>query len=378
MAIEILTDMADGMAAEQALSRWSRRSRFAGSKDRAAVRDHVFDALRQWRSAAQAGGSDTPRGVMIGLMRLQGADLETLFDGAGYAPAPLTEEEATPPAPPQDRGVRWDMPDWLLPHLDRSLGPKAEATALALRDRAPVTLRVNTARTTLEQARADLQADGIKTAPNTLADEALTITQGPRKLRGSSVYLDGRVELQDAASQAVVVALPSGGKVLDYCAGGGGKALALAMDPDRRVFAHDIDPRRMSDLPGRADRAGATVTQIDTPDIAQHAPFDLVLCDAPCSGSGAWRRAPEGKWLLTPERLAALATIQDTILDDAVRLTAPGGVIAYATCSVLDTENEARIDAFHARHPGWQTCMTRRFDVSDEGDGFFLSQLKRE
>lgn len=169
-----------------------------------------------------------------------------------------------------------------------------------------------------------------------------------------------------------------GGRVIDYCAGGGGKALALAADTGRQVFAHDIDPGRMADLPARATRAGATITPLAGNEVAETAPFDVVLCDAPCSGSGAWRRAPEGKWTLTAERLAALIDLQDDILDRAASLTAPGGTLAYATCSVFRVENEDRTAAFIARHPGWRCTFERRFDVGPEGDGFYTAHLMRD
>lgn len=377
-AIEILDDMtASGLAAEQALTRWARRSRFAGSKDRSAVRDHVFDVMRCRRTAAHFGKGESGRSLMIGLLLSKGENPDTLFNGEGHGPAPLTAEEAEVPPAPQARGVRWNLPDWLLPEMDRSLGAQAESCALALQDRAPVTLRVNAARASRGNVQSALAQEGIETVENSLCETALTVIEGARRLRQSVDYLEGRVELQDAASQAVVAALPSGGRVLDYCAGGGGKALALAAAGDRSVFAHDIDPGRMADLPARATRAGAEITLIDGKDIEDAAPFDVVLCDAPCSGSGAWRRAPEGKWTLTAERLDALTAIQDSILDRAGELVTTGGTLGFATCSVLKVENEDRIAAFIARHTGWHCTYQRRFDVGPEGDGFFTAHLMR-
>ncbi|TMM54576.1 RsmB/NOP family class I SAM-dependent RNA methyltransferase [Sulfitobacter sabulilitoris] len=376
-AIEILDMMAAGQAAEQALTRWARSSRFAGSKDRAAVRDHVFDVVRTRRSAAALGGGTSGRALMIGALREAGADIETVFDGQGHAPAPLTAEETTVPAMPDDLGTAWNLPDWLLPEFTRSLGETAEATARALQERAPVSLRVNLRKADVAAARADLADEGVMTAPNPLAAAALTITQGARRLRNSRAYRDGWVELQDAASQAVVEALPPGRRVLDYCAGGGGKALAIAMQDAREVFAHDIDPRRMQDLPARAARAGARITQLATDAVASHAPFDLVLCDAPCSGSGSWRRAPDAKWALTGERLNELTALQDSILTTAMTLVAPGGALAYATCSVLTCENEDRIAAFLRRNANWRQSHVRRLDVDSQGDGFFTAHLTR-
>ena len=377
-AIAVIDTMNDGLAAEQALTRWARGSRYAGSKDRAAVRDHVFDVLRVRRTAEALGRGTTGRAMMIGALRHAGADLGALFDGQGHAPAPLSEEEAQAPDAPDDMPTRWNLPDWLLPEFTRSLGDDAEGTALAMQTRAPICLRVNTAKTDVATAQEALASEGIETQLNDLADGALTVIEGARKIRNSFAFANGWVELQDAASQAVVAACPSGGRVLDYCAGGGGKALALAMDPGRHVFAHDIDPRRMTDLPARAERAGASITTLPTADLADHAPYDLVLCDAPCSGSGAWRRSPDGKWALTGERLAELTAIQDEILTDALRLVAPGGVLAYATCSVLACENEDRIAAFLEAHADWRCSFERRFDVGPQGDGFYTAHLTRD
>lgn len=376
-AIEILTAMADGLPAEQAMTRWARNSRFAGSKDRAAVRDHVFDVLRQRRTAAHLGGGDSGRALLIGLLRAQGIDPASLFTGGGHAPQPLSEAEQESPALPSDPETLWNLPDWIIPAFKASLGDRAEATAMALQSRAPITLRVNLAKTDIAAAAARLAEDGIETRPNPRAETALTVTGGERKIRNSASYLEGDVELQDAASQAIVAGMPKTGMVLDYCAGGGGKALAIAMHPQAQVCAHDIDPRRMSDLPARAARAGTPIRQIEAEDLSAAAPFDVVLCDAPCSGSGSWRRSAEGKWTLTDSRLQALMQTQDSILDAAVALTAPKGALIYATCSVLACENEDRITAFLERHPDWVQVSSERFDVDADGDGFFTAHLKR-
>ena len=377
-AIEILFDMSEGLAAEQALTRWARRSRFAGSKDRAAIRDHVFDVLRCKRTAAHYGGSETPRALMLGLLHAQNFDLNALFSGIGHAPQPLGATETTFPDAPTDRSTSWNLPDWLIPLFEESLGDEAEATALALQARAPVFLRVNVAKMDRAAARGMLAGEGISVTQNTLCNTALTVTEGARKIRNSQAYAEGYVELQDAASQAVVASLTPGRKVLDFCAGGGGKALAMAAQADRDVFAHDIDPRRMGDLPARAVRAGATIQQVQSPQLAEHGPYDVVLCDAPCSGSGAWRRAAEGKWTLTPTRLAELTALQAQILDDAASLVGQTGTLAYATCSVLTPENDTQISDFLVRNDGWHCTHQHQYVVGPEGDGFFVAHLRRD
>jgi 16S rRNA (cytosine967-C5)-methyltransferase len=236
-------------------------------------------------------------------------------------------------------------------------------------------VRVNTAKVARARAAETLLAEGIASAENPLCDTALTLTDVARRLRGSACFRDGWVELQDAASQAVAAALPAARLCLDYCAGGGGKALAMAAQPGRIVHAHDADPGRMKDLAVRAARAGADVFQLSPAQVEEKAPFDLVLCDAPCSGSGAWRRSPEAKWSFTGARLEELCRTQDAILDRAAGLVGPGGCLAYATCSLLRAENEDRISAFLDRNPGWTCRLQRRFDLGAAGDGFYTAHL---
>ncbi len=373
-AIEVLDRVLDGTGAEAALTGWARSHRFAGSGDRAALRDLVFDALRCRRSFAALGGGMTGRGLILGGLRQAGVDAETLFTGTGHAPASIGEADTARSPDPLEA---LDCPDWLAGPLQAALGPDFTGVMQSLRQRAPVFLRVNQRKATLGQAQALLAAEGIVAVPVDLASFALEVTENARKIHLSRAYSDGVVELQDAASQAVVQALPlrAGDRVLDYCAGGGGKTLAMAAAADIRLWAHDANARRMTDLPARADRAGAQVTITENPNSA--APYDLVLTDVPCSGSGSWRRDPMGKWALNPTRLAELTGLQASILDRAASLLAPDGTLAYVTCSLLREENEAQIAAFLLRHPGWHQVRAQRFTPLDGGDGFFLALLTR-
>ncbi|MBV7393058.1 RsmB/NOP family class I SAM-dependent RNA methyltransferase [Mameliella sediminis] len=374
-AIELLDQIAAGKPAEQALTSWGRASRYAGSKDRAAVRDLVFDVLRCWRSSAVAGGGESGRARLLGALRLRGEDPDTVFTGLGHAPSPLsTEEQAA--GRPLDVNEAMDLPDWLAERFRKSLDDRAESTAEALRHRADVFLRVNLLRGDLGAAIAQLAGEGIAAEPHELSPTALRVTEGARKVNRSHAYTQGLVELQDAASQAVVDLMPlsAGQSVLDFCAGGGGKALAMAARMQGGpVFAHDAAPRRMVDLPARAARAGADIRLVHDP----RGPFDLVLCDVPCSGSGSWRRAPEGKWRLTEDRLAELCRIQAEIMDQASQMVAPGGVLGFATCSVLHEENADQVSAFLDRTPGWKIEAQRQWLPSDGGDGFFAAVLRR-
>ncbi|WP_101066305.1 RsmB/NOP family class I SAM-dependent RNA methyltransferase [Roseovarius salinarum] len=378
-AIGVLDAVGSGTPAEKALTGWARGARYAGSKDRAAVRDHVFHVLRRYRSCACMGGGRTGRALMLGALRQQGADPSEVFTGARHAPAPLTDAEAAAGAPPMTEGDLWDLPDWLIPLFRASLGSGAEATALALRDRAPLMLRANLRKATPAQAREALAQEGVTAVPDPIATTALRVTEAARRVAQAATYREGLVELQDGSGQAAMECLPVAGnaRVLDFCAGGGGKTLALAARGTGEFFAHDAAPERMSDLPDRARRAGIAVTRLEATAVDAAAPFDLVLCDVPCSGSGTWRRAPEAKWRLAPADLEGLGRVQAEILDRAARLVAPGGVLAYATCSVLHAENDAQIDAFLARNAGWKAVTRRGWPVGESGDGFFLAQLCR-
>ncbi len=379
-AIEVLDAILRGDGPpERVLAEWGRAHRFAGSKDRAAIADRVYDGLRRRRSlawrAGWAEGREDARAVLIGAVAAEGGDPAALFDGSRHGPAPLTGAEraalaAAPPPPPD--AVRLDLPDWLAPLMRDSLGADFEPAALALRERAPVDLRVNLLRGDRAAARAVLAAEGIDTAPGPHADTCLRAAPGAR-VAASEAYRSGLVELQDAASQAVAdfAAARPGETVLDFCAGAGGKALALAaaMGGAGRVLAHDAAPGRMRDLPARAARAGARIETAPTAGLAALAGgCDLVFVDAPCSGSGAWRRDPAAKWRLDAARLGALGALQAGILAQAARCVRPGGRLAFATCSVLAVENA---QAPPGRRP--EEARRLRLTPADGADGFFCA-----
>lgn len=386
-AIGILDAVLAGEPAERALTRWARASRFAGSGDRAAVRDLVFDALRCRRShlARSGQGAETGRALILGGAVAAGQDPDALFTGVGHAPPALSaDERAALAAAPDLAGLpdalRHDLPDWLEAPFRQSLGDDFATVMEISRQRAPVFLRVNLARIDRAAAIAALAAEGIAADPGPLADSCLRVTAGAARVRTAAAYRDGLVELQDAASQAAVAMLPRAGvrRVLDYCAGGGGKTLALAaLLPDASYVAHDADPRRMADLPARAARAGARVAIRDTAALAAEPPFDLVLLDVPCSGSGTWRRSPEAKWRLTPAALDRLVATQAAILAQGAALAGPGGRLAYLTCSLLDVENRAQVERFVAGSPEWRIAGQRQFTPRDGGDGFFVAVLER-
>lgn len=377
-AIEILDALSDpNVSAERTLTNWARGNRFAGSSDRAAIRDLVYDALRCRRSYAWRSGNDTGRGLMLGHVSASQTPLDTLFTGKGFGPSSPTEAErkfrdiAEAPDP-----VRYDCPDWLWPEMHRSLGDDLPSILGLLQTRAPVFLRHNKALTTRDAAITLLAVDGVTSIAHALSPTAIEVTGHPRRVRNARAFLEGAVELQDAASQAVVDVLSevcASGRVLDYCAGGGGKSLALAAH-GFRVTAHDADPKRMSDIPARAARAQAHIELAAIPSGL----FDVVLCDAPCSGSGAWRRQPEAKWTLTSDRLENLKTTQNSILDQASAHVAEEGVLAYATCSLMQAENADRVDLFLRKNAGWRVLFQKKFTPLDGADGFYIAGLKRQ
>jgi 16S rRNA (cytosine967-C5)-methyltransferase len=266
----------------------------------------------------------------------------------------------------------------LLPLFDDYPDDVAEA----LRTRAPVDLRVNLLKTDRAGAIAALAREGIIAEPVDLSSTAFRVTDGARKVAQSDAYKTGLVEIQDAASQAVIDMIDPrpGEAVLDLCAGAGGKTLAMAarMGGRGRFLAHDIAPARMADLGPRASRAGVEVETVPTAALEGLAgTVDLVLVDAPCSGSGAWRRNPDAKWRLTETELDRLVATQAALIDQAVHLMAPAGRIAYITCSVLAPENGDQIAQAKARHPALTLLETRQITPVDGGDGFFYGTFNR-
>lgn len=365
-AIEVLADIAERRRpVADALKDWGLAHRFAGSGDRATIATLVYDALRRRASAAWIMGEDSPRAVLVGSLRLQrGLATQTiadLFTGERFAPAPLTEAERTrlktgtladAPVP-----IAGDVPEWVVPSLAGLLGDDLLPELRALARRAPLDIRVNTLKATRDGTREALAH--LSPEPTPLAPDGLRVPLGDDG-RGPALhvepeFLDGWFEIQDEGSQlaARLSGVKPGMTVIDLCAGGGGKTLALAalMTNAGRLVASDGDPRRLAPIHERLRRAGAAA-EVRTPRGGKGRPdvltdldgqADLVLVDAPCTGSGTWRRNPDAKWRLRPGSLAARVAEQAAVLDRAARLVRPGGRIAYVTCSLLPEENDAAV-----------------------------------
>ena len=421
-AIEVFADIeARRRPAAQALKDWGLSHRFAGSGDRAAIAGLVYDALRRKASSAWIMAADTPRSILLGMLaRERGLDVEAisaLSNGVRFAPEPLSDEEhARLRAKSLDgapRHVLGDYPEWLDAQLATTFGDDRIEEGAALAARAPLDLRVNTLKATREEAAetlSELQPQETRWSPWGLRISVAPDSKSPA-IHAEPAFLRGYVEIQDEGSQ--LAALLSGAKpgeqVIDLCAGAGGKTLALAaaMENHGQIYATDTDKRRLAPIHERIERAGTHDVQVITPrgdkDMLAHlaGKADLVLIDAPCTGTGAWRRNPDAKWRVRPGALAERLKDQAEALDHAAALVKPGGRIAYVTCSVLDEENAAQVRGFRARHSefsivspaevtnalGERAFLFRRAVLmSDEGllmtprrtdtDGFFVSILR--
>ncbi len=319
-------------------------------------------------------GAETGRAVTIGMLRLQRGLAEptiaSLFDGARFAPEPLTDEERTrlkqgslTDAPPEVAG---DAPAFVLPSLEAAFGDALAEELRALGRRAPLDIRVNALKQTREEAAAALADLGA--APTPLSPLGLRVPTGEDgrgpALHVDPLFLEGGFEIQDEGSQlaSLLAGATAGETLVDLCAGGGGKALALASltGNGARLIATDADPRRLAPIHERLRRSGAEV-EVRTPRTGKaradvladlDGTVDRVLIDAPCTGTGTWRRNPDAKWRLRPGSLANRVAEQAEVLDRAARLVRPGGTLVYVTCSVLPEENDAAVDGLLARSGG--------------------------
>jgi 16S rRNA (cytosine967-C5)-methyltransferase len=366
-AIEVLDAIAVGKGpADGVLKAWGKSHRFAGSKDRRAIAERVYNTLRaRGRLQADLGEADvTARGLVLSaLRRLDGLELpeiEALF-GGGHAPAPLTEAERTRLVAPYPQAPDWaeaGVPAFLAEALKAQYGDawRAEAEAL-IAPRAPVDLRVNLLRGGRDGAIRLLAHDGFEAEASPLSALGLRLPAASAPdVQSTRAFTSGWIEVQDEGSQlaAALTGAKPGETVVDYCAGGGGKTLALAAmmglrddgAGEGRLIACDVNHKRLDAIHERLERAGARAEIRRTGPEGEGAEdligsCDLVLVDAPCSGAGTWRRRPEGAWRLVPEAIVRLSALQASILQRAARLVRPGGRLVYVTCSVLAEENQA-------------------------------------
>jgi 16S rRNA (cytosine967-C5)-methyltransferase len=377
-SISILDKIIAGAPAERELTIWARGNRFAGSKDRAAIRDLVYDSLRNLRSYKHFSGLSGARGVFVGRLISKNEEIESIFNGQGYGPVCLTDiEKNTVNTKKNDMpyAVQMDIPDW----LSEKFGNIHNYNIL--KSRAPIDLRVNIKKISLKSAISELKKDNIETEKLNLVDTALRVKGETRKIPQTKLYLNGLIELQDAGSQALVAQLdcPKNGKVLDYCAGGGGKTLAIASRTFNNVSfsAYDKNQSRLKELKIRAQRAGIKVDLLKNDPVIGIEKYDLVVVDVPCSGSGSWRRSPDAKWKFTEQRLIELMAIQTEILENTADLVATGGTLAYLTCSLFSCENEEQVNKFILKNKSWKINQSKQIKLSSSSDGFYLASLSR-
>src|ERR1043166_2014814 len=398
-AIEVISTIeAQRVPAAQALKEWGTAHRFAGSGDRAAIAGLVWDVLRRNASSAWIMESDSARARVLGMLKVErGMDADAiaaLCDGGRFAPQPLTDSEraalasrTTGDAPPPIAG---DYPEWLDPYLAQMFGDERALEATAMARPAPLDLRVNTLKAKREKvlrSLAHLNAQETPWSPLGLRIELGADARNPG-IHSEEDFVKGAVEVQDEGSQlaALFSAAKPGEQVIDLCAGAGGKTLALAamMAGKGRLIATDHDKRQLAPIYERLSRAGVHNPEIRAPkgdadplaDIRASA--DLVLIDAPCTGTGTWRRNPDAKWRMRPGALDVRLKDQAEVLDRAAALVKPGGRIAYVTCSVLGSENGNQIRSFISRHPEFsiQPLTETASVLWDKAEDFEKAALK--
>jgi 16S rRNA (cytosine967-C5)-methyltransferase len=369
-AIDVLSEIEGrGRQAPLVLEDWGRSHRFAGSSDRAWIGNLVYDVLRRKQSLAHRMQRDTPRAAALAALhwtwKLSGAEIATLCSGEAFCPAPLTEQEgerldgldAEPAAP----WIEGDYPEWLHSSFHEVFGDAAVAEGRALAGRAPIDLRVNS----LKAVRGKVLKVLSRHAPQETRYSPAGVRIFQRGERAPNVEADpghqrGWFEIQDEGSQIASLLAGAGPRlqVADICAGAGGKTLAMAalMQNTGQIYAYDANPVRFKPIFARLKRAGVRNVQTLQPGQiaslkALEGRMDLVLIDAPCSGTGVWRRRPDAKWRLTPAKLESQLATQRELLSLGARLVRPGGALTYVTCSVLPQENERQIEAFLAANP---------------------------
>ena len=420
-AIELLAeiDATPRRPADATANEFFRTRRFIGSGDRRGVSDRVWRVLRSRRRLSwwldRAGTAPTARMLVAASLLAEGwtaAGVRQSYSGGQYGPAPMLPQEAAAAAqieghtlehPAMPDAVRFELPDWLLPHMAARFGEALATELAAMEHPAPLDLRVNLLRSTRPAAIAALSAEGIIAEPTPWSAWGLRVA-GRRPVTSGAAFQTGLIEIQDEGSQlvAALVGAQPGMRVADWCAGAGGKTLALAMTMENRgqLLACDVHDRRLEGAVRRLRRAGVhnverhLLVSGDKWAKRRAGTFDRVLVDAPCTGSGTWRRNPDARSRLLPADLNELLPKQAAILDDAARLVRPGGRLVFATCSLLLEENEAQVDAFLTRHPefaavelgrawpaGWPApalgtalSLTPR---SHGTDGFFAAVLER-
>lgn len=430
-AIELLEQVwAGDEPVDRLTDSYFRKRRYAGAGDRRAIIETLYNVLRHrarldwWIERTGTNLSPDPRTRIIAELALENKsspqETKAIFSGATHCPEPLTGPEETLAEslygrplthPEMPAPVTMEYPDWMDRSLQALWPERLAAEMSALNQPAPVDLRVNLLKSTPDEARQSLKNDNIETEPTPLSPIGLRLA-GKARLAGTAAFKNGWIEIQDEGSQliALLTGAQPGMKVVDFCAGGGGKSLALAASMstngaiDGRLWACDISARRLERMAPRLQRAGAekvrskVVAAVNDPWAVENAGrMDRVLADVPCTGTGAWRRDPDARWRSTLDDMDELIAIQKRILTSAQGLVRPGGWLIYATCSLLQEENERQLAWFLENHEGFQplpidqvwaetvggppppTGPSMRLSPASTGtDGFFCAVLEKQ
>lgn len=420
-AIEILSTLFEtGQPTDKYLDGYFKNNRYAGSKDKRAIRGIVYDIYRNLRQYEYVIGSAEPRGLVMAFLLGQGGDATAIaekFSGEKYAAANLSDDETKAIADAKNlddapKAVLHNLADWQYDKFNSQFGDKTESELEALNQTATLDVRVNVAQTSLEDAKKALSKQGLESSAMQWSPIGLRL-EPTTQLTQSPSYRYGAVEIQDEAAQ--VASLLAGAKpkmaVVDYCAGGGGKTLALAaqMENKGQVYALDIDFARLKAIKPRIDRAklhniqthklGNEKTNQLMYELAGN--IDITFVDAPCSGTGTWRRAPDARFNLTEDGLNQLVQRQAQILESAAKLVKKGGKLVYATCSLFTEENEAQVTEFLKNNAEfellnyadeWETYIKTEAPTSasnlegtllltpnqHQTDGFFVALMQRK
>ena len=392
-AINILDDYLKGYPLEKILKQWFKINRFAGSNDRRNIRDLVFDILRKrlilYYPFQINKYIETGRVLVLSYLFLYKKDSFSLEDikGNKYFSPPINNDEfiilnnikrLVKKAP---RYISLNCPEFLEEKLSQSLGNNFNVIMELFLKRAPVYLRINQNKINIKEAKIKLENQGILSEICPSSKYALKVLSGEKFIKNSSPYQLGEVELQDLSSQLTteLVQISSGKKILDFCAGSGGKALAIASRLRNKVdiFAYDINNLKYKNLNYRAKKAGANITILDSKQLIKYRNFfDIVFVDAPCSGTGTWRRDPKIKWELNDQKLSVLIKNQYSIVKQACSYLKNGGFLIYVVCSLLEDEGELIIRKYLLHHKNYSKIKSGIFHPINASDGFYFSVLK--
>ena len=391
-AIFILDEFLAGQNLNAILSKWTKANRYAGSSDRESIRDIVFDILRVKKTFTFILNKEKQvingRALVFLYSVYYSLPLNDIFTGQKYGPDKLNnyENEFSEIAKENnERGfeVIDNIPDFLLTEFQRSLGSKFGNVMRLLEKRAPVSIRVNAHKSDVSSILEVLSSEGIEGKIAKKVRYGIEIIGNPRRLTQLKSFKDGYFEVQDLHSQKTIEGLPikEDTKILDYCAGAGGKILNIAslLKGNGRFFVHDLDKKKLIEADLRAKRAGIKLKRLNAENMEQHHnSFDYILADVPCSGSGTWRRNPQQKWRITSDSLEEILNRQITILNEVKDLIKKNGLLFYITCSLLKIENEEVVDDFLIQNKNFSLSNKENITIDTQGDGFFCAVLQKK